>query len=149
MIWLLACAPTAVDTTRCTCADTADHVHEVAPDSALDSDPPAGDDTASGVPTAALAADATEGTLPLTVHFDPVGSAAPAGLDSVQFDYGDGHTGTDTEHTYWSSGTFTARIVVADVTGCRRPRRSASRSPPCPARPPERPRSRARSPTRT
>ena len=116
MLVLLACtsATVATDSASCVCDDP-DHAHDSGAEP-VDSAPPT-DTAASGVPVAVLSVDVDAGTLPLTVHFDPVGSAAPAGLHEVRFDYGDGSSGTDTEHTYWASGSFEATLEVEDVTG--------------------------------
>ncbi len=116
MLVLLACTSAPVDTDAdCGCDETP-HTHDSAPH-IEDTDPPPDTDAEVQVPVAVLSVDVDAGTLPLTVSFDPLGSAAPAGLDEVRFDYGDGHSGTDTEHTYWSSGTFEATLSVEDTTG--------------------------------
>jgi PKD repeat protein len=76
---------------------------------------PADTDVASAV--AVLAASPTSGVLPLHVTFNTEGSTLSAGSADWQFDYGDGQTGTDSEHTYWASGTFKASITVTNLLG--------------------------------
>jgi len=71
-------------------------------------------------PTAVMSATPATGVAPLTVSFDGTGSSDPDGtISSWSWSFGDGtsSSGTMTSHTYTTSGTFTARLTVADNGG--------------------------------
>ncbi|MGW4113383.1 carbohydrate-binding protein [Actinosynnema sp. NPDC004786] len=74
-------------------------------------------------PVAKLAADKTSGPAPLTVRFDPGGTADEDG-DPLTYAWdfdGDGATDSTTAgpvtHTYTATGRFTAKLSVTDPTG--------------------------------
>ena len=75
--------------------------------------------TQSHTPTAAAAADVTDGLDPLTVHFSSTGSGDPDG-DPLGFlwDFGDGTTSTEPNPTkiYPNKGVYTARLTVSAGT---------------------------------
>jgi glucose/arabinose dehydrogenase len=74
-------------------------------------------------PTAALTADPTSGSTPLTVNFDGSGSSDPDAGDTLTYlwDFGDGTTSQTTtpttSHQYTTSGTYTAKLTVRDNSG--------------------------------
>lgn len=71
-------------------------------------------------PVAALSANPTSGTVPLTVNFSAVGSTDPDGsVVAYSWTFGDGTTGTgaSTSHTYQSAGSYVAALTVTDNSG--------------------------------
>lgn len=71
-------------------------------------------------PKAVAAAAPMEGRAPLTVDFSGAGSSDPDGqIASYQWNFGDGTTGSGAtvQHVYWSPGTYTATLTVADNQG--------------------------------
>lgn len=69
------------------------------------------------LPTAAISASVTSGTVPLTVAFSSTGSSDPDGSITAYFwDFGDGtnSTAANPSKTYTSVGTFTAKLTVTD-----------------------------------
>jgi len=73
---------------------------------------------------AVIKATPTEGTAPLTVHFDGSGSSAYQGsIVSYQWDFGDGSapsiTGATLDHRYGGIGTYTAKLIVTTATGAK------------------------------
>lgn len=71
-------------------------------------------------PIACFSATPLFGTEPLQVSFDASCSSDPDGsITSYHWDFGDGSTGSGSSvsHTYWSSGTYTARLTVTDNSG--------------------------------
>ena len=75
-------------------------------------------------PSAALAANPTSGSLPLTVNFDGSGSSDPDAGDTLSYlwTFGDGSatettTTPKTNHTYSTKGTYTASLRVRDNHG--------------------------------
>jgi glucose/arabinose dehydrogenase/PKD repeat protein len=73
-------------------------------------------------PTAVLSADPTSGPAPLVVTLNGSGSFDPeGGALSYQWTFGDGQSQTTStssvQHTYNSTGTFTASLVVVDNQG--------------------------------
>jgi len=70
-------------------------------------------------PTAEILASATEGTAPLTVHFEGKGIDEDGQIISYFWDFGDGETSTEQNptHTYPSSGTYTVTLTVTDDSG--------------------------------
>ncbi|HEX8912920.1 MAG TPA: PQQ-dependent sugar dehydrogenase [Humisphaera sp.] len=79
-----------------------------------------GGGTSNQTPTAVAAADATSGTLPLTVHFSGAGSSDPDG-DALTYtwNFGDGTTGTglNVTKTYATAGKYSATLTVSDGKG--------------------------------
>lgn len=81
---------------------------------------------ANAAPSAALVADVTSGTAPLTVEFDASGSSDPDGnIVRYLWDW-DGNGGFDEQsispvvtHIYTSGGSFSASVVVEDSDGER------------------------------
>ena len=72
------------------------------------------------VPQIALTAEPTSGMAPLTVNFDASGSTAPFGTTlRYSWDFGDGTigTGVSIEHTYETTGTYTATLTVEASNG--------------------------------
>ncbi|MEJ2108769.1 MAG: S8 family serine peptidase [Acidobacteriota bacterium] len=68
-------------------------------------------------PTAAFTVSASIGSYPLTVSFDAAISTAGDGtITRYDWQFGDGNTGTGAiiQHTYTSTGTYTARLTVLD-----------------------------------
>jgi PKD repeat protein len=53
------------------------------------------------------------------VSFDASGSTDNIGIDSYEWDFGDGNTGSGitTSHTYSSSGNYMAQLTVQDAAG--------------------------------
>jgi len=82
---------------------------------------PGDDDSVQTGPTAAATADVVSGEIPLQVGFSASGSEAPAGLESLEWAFGDGGTGAgeQVDHTYLSSGEFTATLTVTEVGGAQ------------------------------
>jgi len=71
-------------------------------------------------PTAAITAEPTSGSAPLTVSFSAAGSSDPDGDTlSYAWDFGDGTTATDAtpSHTYTSAATYTVTLTVTDGRG--------------------------------
>ena len=71
-------------------------------------------------PTAAVTANPTTGTAPLTVNFNAANSADTDGsIVSYQWEFGDGTRGTGitTTHLYLNPGVFQARLTVTDNSG--------------------------------
>lgn len=72
-------------------------------------------------PTARMTATATSGVTPFTVTFDATGSSDPDGsILSYRWTFGDGSpsvNGAVIDHTYESTGEFTATLEVADNRG--------------------------------
>lgn len=71
-------------------------------------------------PTAVIAADPAQGAAPLKVSFDASQSSDPDGsITGYSWDFGDGTTGSGAtvQHTYATSGDFTASLVVTDDKG--------------------------------
>ncbi len=79
----------------------------------------------SASPVAALSANPTSGTAPLTVNFDASGSNIPAGgcgtINSYIFDFGDGTGVTQAtptvSHTYGIPGNYAATVSVKNTAG--------------------------------
>ncbi len=71
-------------------------------------------------PSAAISANPTSGTAPLTVSFSGSGSSDPDG-DALTYswNFGDGQTGNglSTSHAYTVAGTYTAVLTVTDGRG--------------------------------
>ncbi len=70
-------------------------------------------------PVASFSATPSTGAAPLTVSFDGTGSSAPAGIDTYDWDFGDGtphDSGATTSHQY-AAGTWTARLTITDANG--------------------------------
>lgn len=68
-------------------------------------------------PAAAASASPTSGATPLTVDFSSAGSTDPDGsIVSYEWDFGDGNTSAleNPQHTYSTSGTYTAQLTVTD-----------------------------------
>ena len=71
-------------------------------------------------PNAIFTADPTAGVSPLEVRFDASGASDADGtIESYEWDFGDGSTGTGemTNHTYEMAGTFTVTLTVTDDDG--------------------------------
>jgi len=71
-------------------------------------------------PVAAVSANPTSGTTPLTVSFSSINSRDPDGtITSYSWNFGDGSSSTDPNpvHIYNSAGTFTAVLTVRDDSG--------------------------------
>ena len=73
-------------------------------------------------PVAAISADKTSGTSPLTVNFSSSGSGDPDGSISYDWNFGDGSsnsTSANPSHTFTSTGTkgFTVKLTVKDDQG--------------------------------
>ena len=76
--------------------------------------------TSSGELTAEAAANRTTADPGQLVVFDGVGSTAPNGfVESYEWDFGDGTTATGdiVEHSYGSTGTYTATLTVTSDSG--------------------------------
>lgn len=72
-------------------------------------------------PTAEILASATEGTAPLTVHFEGNGMDEDGQIISYFWNFGDGSTSTEQNpvHTYQSSGVYTVTLTVTDDSGAK------------------------------
>lgn len=71
-------------------------------------------------PVAAISANPTSGTVPLTVAFSSVNSYDPDGsIATYNWNFGDGSNSTSANpsHVYNSAGTFTAVLTVTDNSG--------------------------------
>ena len=71
-------------------------------------------------PTAALAANPTSGTVPLTVTFSAAGSSDPEGGNlTYAWTFGDGSlaNGASISHVYSTAGSYTAELRVTDSSG--------------------------------
>ncbi|MCK4222094.1 MAG: PKD domain-containing protein, partial [Dehalococcoidia bacterium] len=71
-------------------------------------------------PIASFTASPTSGVAPLAVNFDATEASDPDGyITSYNWDFGDGNTetGVTTSHTYYNTGTYTARLTVTDNEG--------------------------------
>ncbi len=74
----------------------------------------------NNAPVAAIQANPSSGTVPLTVAFTGSGSSDSDGsIASYAWSFGDGSTGTGVspQHLYTSVGTFTASLTVTDDDG--------------------------------
>jgi PKD repeat protein len=72
------------------------------------------------LPTAAVTADPTSGTAPLSVSFDGSSSSDPDGtVASWAWDFGDGSTGSGStaSHTYPNPGAYVTTLTVTDDRG--------------------------------
>ncbi|WP_176371576.1 PKD domain-containing protein [Desulfosediminicola flagellatus] len=69
-------------------------------------------------PVAIFTADPVSGVYPLEVNFDASGSTDEDGsIVSYAWDYGDGTSGSETNHTYTEDGTYTVILTVTDEDG--------------------------------
>jgi PKD repeat protein len=73
-------------------------------------------------PMAVIKADKTSGTAPLTVNFDASKSLAfNNAISGYQWDFDSDGTidseGVTATHTYYTSGSFTAKLIVRDIKG--------------------------------
>jgi PKD repeat protein len=88
---------------------------------------PGGSDVANGMvtvygpPMADLAAQPTEGELPLTVVFTATATTVPPGDPTLSYAWGFGDGGTSWQpapsHTYTTAGVYTVRLVVQNAAG--------------------------------
>jgi PKD repeat protein len=79
-----------------------------------------GGGTTAQPPVAAVTANPTSGTTPLTIAFSSVNSTDPDGtITSYSWNFGDATSSTDPNpvHVYNSAGTFTAVLTVTDNSG--------------------------------
>ncbi len=79
--------------------------------------PPPKDAYGNYIPQANIKADVVSGTAPLAVSFDAGASYDIDGtIDSYQWDFGDGDTGTGgtVNHTFVGAGTYTVTLKVTD-----------------------------------
>lgn len=79
--------------------------------------PPPKDAYGNFIPQAEIKADVVSGTTPLTVSFDASASHDIDGtIDSYQWDFGDGDTGTGStvSHIFMGAGTYTVNLKVVD-----------------------------------
>lgn len=79
---------------------------------------------ATGLPNAALTANPTSGSAPLTVSFDASGSSVPQSCNTIAsyaLDFGDGSASIQPSpaftHQYNNGGDYTARLSVTDSAG--------------------------------
>ncbi len=76
--------------------------------------------TAGQPPVAAITANPTSGTVPLTVSFSGTGSSdADGSIVNYAWNFGDGNLGSGAtpSNTYQSAGTYTAVLTVTDDSG--------------------------------
>ncbi|MFK7920565.1 MAG: PKD domain-containing protein [Bacteroidia bacterium] len=78
-------------------------------------------DASNTAPVASFTASPNAGTAPLLVSVDATASNDDNGIQTYDWDFGDGATGNGqiTDHTYLVGGTFTITLIVSDQEGLK------------------------------